>query len=220
MELSLAILSRSAKAIAMAKSIAAMPALIFTNPPMFIPLELESYSKDGQADVATNPVIVSGKSGDIKKEVTDNVAPKPWTWTVSGYIPGNVLAEYTNLYTPFVRFHTDMISLAFEEGMRLTFKDKDCKFYKDQVVIENLSIGMQADCANKTPFSMTLRQILTIDMSEAIIDKIEQMAQPDDGEITGAEVSKGTTNTVVIGNSTLKTLETGAVNLYNKYIKK
>lgn len=195
MELSLAILSRSARAIAMAKSIAAMPALVFTNPPMFIPLELETYSKDGAAEVASNPVIVTGKTGDVKKEITDNVAPKPWSWTLSGYIPGITALEQTNLFTPFVRFNTDMISFAFEEGMRLTYKDKDCKFYKNQVIIENLSIGMQADCANKTPFTMTLRQIVTIDMSETVLDKIQQMAQPSDGSITGAEVSKGSTNT-------------------------
>lgn len=204
MELQEALTQGNARALDMVRSIASLPALISVIPPFYIPIEVDSYSKDSQAEVATQPVIVPGK--EQKQLITDNVAPGAWTWNLSGYIPGNSF-EFTNLFTPFAIINRKMIEKAYEEGRQLTFKDRDCTL-KTNVVIESISIGMNAECLNKTPVTLTLRQINTTDIGLADLSAVEAAAVPEAGSIAGASADMGSSITTDV-TSNFKTLVQG-----------
>ena len=77
--------------------------------PFAIPLETQTHQQTGSADVSESLVITA--SG--KKNIADNVAPKSWTWSITGYIPGNAAVEPTNLYTPFAALNSWLIRNAF-----------------------------------------------------------------------------------------------------------
>ena len=201
-----ALILQNPKAVNMAKTLTEMPALMSTNPPFFIPLELTGYGKDGNAEIAERPVIVSGQAK--KKQVTDNVAPGTWEWTLEGYIPGLSAIELTNLYTPFVILNRALLETAFKNGTPITFKDRDCVIYKSEVVIKSLHLGMEAEVANKTPFTMTLKQIVTLNLANETLDTIEASAIPQEGLTAGNEAGMGSVATDQAGETMLyKTME-------------
>lgn len=155
--------------------------------PFAIPLETETHQQTGNAEVSESLVITA----EGKRNVADNVAPGAWTWNLSGYIPGNDALEITNLYTPFVALNSWLIRNAFQNGYVLIYKDIDAQIYR-RVVIKSLTISTKADCRNKTPFSMTLKEINVIDDFMADATKSERAAQPKAGSITGYTAVAGT----------------------------
>lgn len=221
MTLTAAVTSGSSAALDLVKSFLTMPALIgmteetegkaadllkkvnLAGIPFYIPLEIEQHSQDGQAEVSENLIIATGD--DAKKYLTDNVAPGPWSWSISGYIPGSAMIEKTNKFTPIVSLKRDIVKRAYKQGLRMIFKDVDCRFYKN-VVIESLSIETQADCRNKTPFSMTLKEIEVVQAAEANLSTTEAASTAAAGSAGGAAAEMGTTaaKAVPLGNSTLK----------------
>lgn len=155
--------------------------------PFAIPLETETHQQTGNAEVSESLVITA----EGKRNVADNVAPGAWTWNLSGYIPGNDALEITNLYTPFVALNSWLIRNAFQNGYVLIYKDIDAQIYR-RVVIKSLTISTKADCRNKTPFSMTLKEINVIDDFMADTTKSERAARPKAGSITGYTAVAGT----------------------------
>ena len=155
--------------------------------PFAIPLETETHQQTGNAEVSESLVITA----EGKRNVADNVAPGAWTWNLSGYIPGNDALEITNLYTPFVALNSWLIRNAFQNGYVLIYKDIDAQIYR-RVVIKSLTISTKADCRNKTPFSMTLKEINVIDDFMADTTKSERAARPKTGSITGYTAVAGT----------------------------
>ena len=181
------VISRDSKVLNMVKDLITNPTLISLNPPFVIPLEVEQYDKNGQAEVSQHPVIVPGTG--VKQYLNDNVAPQPYTWNLGGYIPGNPTVEKTNLYTPVVEFNTDMLWLAYERGALMTFKDINQKRYGN-VVIESLSVSYRNDCMNKRPFTMTLKEIKVIKASIAELTEDDKNALP-----KGNDTDAGATQT-------------------------
>ena len=171
-----AVISGSSAALEMVKTLLNTPTLIFTGKiggqsgfPYAVQLQTETHKMSGSASVSESLVIAANS----KKYVTDNVAPGAWTWTLSGYIPGNDLFEKTCLFTPFVTFHTELIKNWYKNGYILTYKDIDCQLYQ-RVVIQSLDIDTQATVKNKTPFSMVLKEINVFeeDKEESFVDKL------------------------------------------------
>lgn len=152
--------------------------------PFAIPLETESHQQSGQSEVSHSLVITKSN----KKNISDNVAPSAWTWQLSGYIPGSSI-EVTNLFTPIVKLNTDLIKMAWEKGYLLVYKDIDAHIYTD-VVIQSLTISTQADCRNKTPFSMTLTQINNLDLLGDLTDAAAN-AVPAAGGVSGTSIVMG-----------------------------
>lgn len=178
MELIKAIIAGQASALKMAESMISQPILISQEKPVWvIALNHVTHVQSGQAQVSELPMIVSGKG--VKQYQYDNVAPSPWTWQISGYIPGNSALEPTNLFTPIVQMNVDFLKKAYENGSRITFKDVDCRIY-DNCVIESLSIESKSDAKNQRPFTMTLKQIIEITGESADIDVVEQSATPEE----------------------------------------
>lgn len=157
------IIDGSKTALKMAETLVTTPMLINTDlkqgAKYAIPLMCETNQKSASAEVSDSLVI----STDAKKYVTDNVAPGSRSWSITGYIPGIKELEPTNKFQPFVRLHTDILWNWFSNGAILVFKDGDAHFYK-QVVIKDLKTSQQKDVANATPFSITLKEINTLQM--------------------------------------------------------
>lgn len=193
MQLTKAVINANANALSLVKTLIDNPTLISTTSPYFftISLEVESYRQYADADVAEN-VVISTES-DAKKYISDNVAPRAWTWEMSGYIPGLDAIEKTNLYTPIVATNRLFIRKAFEKGIRIRFKDMYNKVW-DNVVIQNLELSTEADCKNKQPFKMTLKRIDTLSQySSEVAELAAELAEVAVGSIAGAAASYGTT---------------------------
>lgn len=173
-------------ALVMAKSLIENPAIVSQTPPWSISLEVESYSKRGSAEVSQRPVIVPGTG--VKQYLNDNVAPSPKEWNLSGYIPGDNLVEQTCLFTPIVRANVDFLWLAFDLGSRIIFKDQDQRPYT--CVIESLEVSPNKECKNKMPFSMTLKEIKTIESTITELSEEQKNALP-----AKEDVGMGTTGT-------------------------
>ncbi len=191
MELGNAIIQGNARAASLAKSMVENPTLISTTSPYIftISLECDSYRQYSDADVAES-IVISTES-DAKKYISDNVAPRPWTWELSGFIPGLSSIEKTNLYTPIVATNRLFLRKVFEKGIRLRFKDMYNKVW-DNVVIQNLELSTEADCKNKQPFKMTLKRIDTLSTKSDAEELGIELAEIAAGSIAGAVASLGT----------------------------
>ena len=198
----------SKKAIQMVKSTINNPMLISLNPGWSILLEVESHSQTGQAEVSERAVIVPGTG--VKSYLNDNVAPGPWTWQLSGYIPGDAAVEPVNLFTPIVAMNRDFLRKAYKNGSRLIFKDCDQQVYEN-VVIQSLSIDTRGDCRNKAPFSMTLKEIVELKASISDMTTLESLS-----EAKNRIEEFGVTGTTSISTSTLYNPVKKALDLLSK----
>lgn len=198
MELSYALKLGSRRAAELVKSTVQNPMLISLSPAWAISLEAETITQSGAAEVSERAVIVPGSG--VKSVLNDNVAPGAWTWQISGWIPGDPLAEPTNLFTPVVMMNVCFLRKAFRNGSRIIFKDIDQMIYKN-CVIESLSIDTKPDCRNKKPFSMTLREIVEIKAAVSNKTDIEALSE---AKNTIEDKGITTTGTVNVGDSTFR----------------
>ncbi len=172
------------EAVQLTKSLLTNPTIVSTDPPFAFSLEVETYDKQGQAEVSQRPVIVPGSG--VKEFLNDNVSPQPITWNLSGYIMGDPMTEKVCFFTPAVYFNVDMLWKAFQMGSRLIYKDMNQQLFQN-CVIESLSTPFEKDCQNKRPFSMTLKEIKVIETSFADLTEVEKNAIP-----SGEDIEKST----------------------------
>ena len=172
------------EAVQLTKSLLTNPTIVSTDPPFAFSLEVETYDKQGQAEVSQRPVIVPGSG--VKEFLNDNVSPQPITWNLSGYIMGDPMTEKVCFFTPAVYFNVDMLWKAFQMGSRIMFKDMNQQPFPN-CVIESLSTPFEKDCQNKRPFSMTIKEIKVIETSFADLTEVEKNAIP-----SGEDIEKST----------------------------
>lgn len=200
------ILRGSPSALNYAKSLLSAPTLINTGfigrnkqgLPFAIALGAEEVSQQGNAQVSESVVITSNK----KVNIADNISPSSWEWNLQGYISGEDILEPTNFFTPFVRLYTNLLKTAFKNGYILIYKDIDAAIYT-QVVIKQLTIRTQPECRNKTPFSMTLKEINTLSVNENNQTLETSSAIPNPGGILGDAIDAGTTIAVTASTDIL-----------------
>lgn len=190
-KMSLSLIQGSQAALKLAKSLLTTPVLMnldITQGALFaIPLETEVHQQHITSEVSQSLLIT--KLG--KKNITDNIAPGAWGWTLSGYIPGVTALEPTALWTPMATLYRDFIKRAAQNGYVLTYKDADNNIYK-RVAIASLSIDTKADCKNKTPFSMELVEINVLDDISALSELAQNMWSQA-GTLGGAATNVGAT---------------------------
>ena len=124
-----------------------------------VPLQVETNQQSASAEVSESLII----STDAKKYVTDNVAPGSKSWRLTGYINGKPELEPTNKYMPFVRFNTDILWQWFDKGAVLIYKDGYAQIH-DNVVIKELQTSQIKESSGITPFSLTLKELNTMEM--------------------------------------------------------
>ena len=164
--ISLKIVTGNRKALALAKTMLTTPTLINIDPTQgaiyAIPLDVETDMEDAAAEVSESLVI----STDSKKFMSDNVAPGSKSWSLSGYLKGIPRLEPTNYFQPFVLLHKDILRNWFKNGAVLIYKDGDSRIHPN-VVIKNLKLVRQKECANAAPFSLGLKEINVMETSTA-----------------------------------------------------
>ena len=172
-----------------------------------IPLVCETNQKSASAEVSESLII--SMHTDTKVNMTDNVAPGSKSWNLSGYIPGIRELEPSNKMMPFVAFHAAVLWSWFDHGAVLVYKDGNAQIHK-QVVIKQLQTSQQKDCANATPFTMTLKEVNTmeLDMTGLVEDITSTLTQAKNsiaaiGSKFGAAKSMGSTTSAL---SKLKSL--------------
>lgn len=179
------IVSGSALALKFAKSILGMPSLTNEDPtqgPVFsVPLDIESHSQEGSAEVSESLIITDNK----KKFISDNISPGSWSWDISGFIPGSP-AEITNFYTPVVTKHLEILRTWYKMGTPLVYKDVDRTIYKN-VAIKRFNTTFMADTKNEQPFSMTLKEM---NIMNSAFDSISA-ATPALGTVLGKSLDAG-----------------------------
>lgn len=200
--LTLKITTGNKKALALAKTFITTPTLINYDPTQgamyAIPLSVETNQRRAAAEVSESLIIAS----DVKRYVSDNIAPGTKSWQLSGYIKGFPSIEPTNFFKPFVKLHTSILWNWFDSGAVLVFKDGDASVYT-KVVIKDLQTAQQKDSANATPFTMTLKEVKVMKTSlldlpdlvnkDRIINSIATI-----GSIQGAALGLGMTMTEVV----------------------
>lgn len=206
---SIALTQGSSGALKLAKTLLTTPTLINQGRiakgdqgmPFAIPLETEEHSQTGTAQVSESLIITKTQ----KVNVSDNIAPGAWTWSLSGYIPGIAALEPSNYFTPFVTLFTKLLQNAFKKGYILVFKDVDATIYK-RVVIQSLTVRTQADCKNKTPFSMTLKELNVMDLQTVERTEAQTSAMADLGSALGFSSMAGLTIATSAGIGALQSL--------------
>lgn len=207
MKITKSLISGSSSTLNLAKTLLSLPTIIGNEAPYIfsIPLEVDSYRQYADADVAES-VIISTET-DAKKYIADNVAPRSWTWELSGYIPGLKELEQTNFFTPIVATNRLFLRKSFEKGLRLTFKDMDCKVW-DNVVIQNIELSKNAECRNKQPFKMTLKKLDVLDSSLSLAkETAEELGSLAMGAAYGIAATLGTSVCTKIGTAALEKLK-------------
>ena len=202
------------KTLQLVKTMLTSPMLINTGKyqglPFSVALETNQHDMVGNAEVSESLVVAA----DQKVNIADNIAPGPWEWNLAGYIGGIDKLEPTNYFKPFVAINVEWIKRAFKGGYILTFKDNDNHVYS-KVVIKALKISTQADSKNKVPFSMTIKEINTMDTLDMVLSKTESAASLATGTIRGAAKNVGlTVGTALTGeglSSLITTLGAGAI---------
>lgn len=161
-----------------------------------IPLECETIQKSAQAEVSESLVI----SSEAKEYVSDNVAPGSKTWNLAGYITGSKEIEPSNILQIMTKMNADILWQWYERGAVLIFKDGNAQIYDSPgVVIKQLQTAQQKDSANAAPFTMTLKEINTMDMSllgigsgvTGILNRVKK-SLPKVGSVLGPVSSLGT----------------------------
>ncbi len=162
--LTLQIINGNRKALALAKTCITTPTLINLRPEQgalyAIPLEVETNQREASAEVSDSLVITS----EAKKHVSDNVAPGSKSWNLTGYISGMKSIEPTNYFKPFVQLFSDILWSWFDHGAVLVFRDGDARIF-EQVVIKSFKTSQQKDSQSAIPFTMTLKEIQTMQTS-------------------------------------------------------
>lgn len=198
--LTMQLIKGDSRAAQFVKSLSTNPAILRAAPFLYIPLEVETCTQHSDAEVSESLVITS----EGKKFVADNIAPGPWSWQLSGYIPGAEIGELTNYYTPGLRHNVELIKKIYREGQIFTFRDPDCWTYEN-VIIQSLDLDTQKDCKNKKPFTMTLKQIEVLNASNALITALQVASEPSPGTAAGLTTETGEVSTQAVPRDSFAT---------------
>jgi hypothetical protein len=131
-------------------------ATVSQDPAKMVTLQCESYKEGLECEVSQQLVVDMSKG---KQYISDNIAPKPRTWDMKGYIG---VALYETLASPLLQQSQEK-SLAWLKEMRLSramlaFKTKN----GGEIVgvgISSLIIDTDPLVQNRIPFTMTVREI-------------------------------------------------------------
>lgn len=195
------IITGNAQALMYAKSLLTDPMLTVKIGGVIFPisLQVETSQQNGSASVSEQLVVTS----EGKKFITDNVAPGPWSWTISGYISGAETIEPSSYFKPTVKFLSDIIKKAYKNGVPAIYKDLDCCLY-DNVLIQDLTLETRKDCKDRRPFSMTLKQIEVLKTTEGVLTRLEALSTSSEGSKMGNTTDLGQTTSTARAVSTFR----------------
>jgi hypothetical protein len=150
------VISLSSMGLAMAKRYLQYPSIAG------VTIEAESYKESLSADVSTNLVMALPEGKDF---TTDNIAPRPRTWQITGYIaPISEPSCLSPLIQPSLRIQKAKIEKAFFSRALVPFVTQDHEETL-MVTIPSCTFDRRGDVMNRIPISLTIQEIKKLNVS-------------------------------------------------------
>ena len=128
----------------------------------YVPISCDSLEESNEADVA-NTMIIAQNTG-LKSYMTDNVAPKPRTWDIHGYITALVpIIEDYLLVKPTLLTQRLLLNNAFKSRDTVPFKTDTGEIL--DVVIVRLKMKSLANAQNAYEITATVQEVDVLDTS-------------------------------------------------------
>lgn len=128
----------------------------------YVPISCDSLEENNEADVA-NTMIIAQNTG-LKSYMTDNVAPKPRTWDIHGYITALVpIVEDYLLVKPTLLTQRLLLNNAFKSRDTVPFKTDTGEIL--DVVIVRLKMKSLANAQNAYEVTATVQEVDVLDTS-------------------------------------------------------
>ena len=128
----------------------------------YVPISCDSLEENNEADVA-NTMIIAQNTG-LKSYMTDNVAPKPRTWDIHGYITALVpIIEDYLLVKPTLLTQRLLLNNAFKSRDTVPFKTDTGEIL--DVVIVRLKMKTLANAQNAYEITATVQEVDVLDTS-------------------------------------------------------
>ena len=128
----------------------------------YVPISCDSLEENNEADVA-NTMIIAQNTG-LKSYMTDNVAPKPRTWDIHGYITALVpIIEDYLLVKPTLLTQRLLLNNAFKSRDTVPFKTDTGEIL--DVVIVRLKMKSLANAQNAYEITATVQEVDVLDTS-------------------------------------------------------
>lgn len=128
----------------------------------YVPISCDSLEENNEADVA-NTMIIAQNTG-LKSYMTDNVAPKPRTWDIHGYITALVpIIEDYLLVKPTLLTQRLLLNNAFKSRDTVPFKTDTGEIL--DVVIVRLKMKSLANAQNAYEITATIQEVDVLDTS-------------------------------------------------------
>lgn len=128
----------------------------------YVPISCDSLEENNEADVA-NTMIIAQNTG-LKSYMTDNVAPKPRTWDIHGYITALVpIIEDYLLVKPTLLTQRLLLNNAFKSRDTVPFKTDTGEIL--DVVIVRLKMKSMANAQNAYEITATVQEVDVLDTS-------------------------------------------------------
>jgi hypothetical protein len=138
-----------------------------------IRLENSAYKVNAESAVSTQTLISINSDGTTNKQyITDNVAPGPRTWTISGWISSSEIMTAVFTATAIrgldstIRKQIDSLWNFFYSRGVGKFRDKDGKLWP-YVVVASIDLDADPLTENKVPINITIKEINTISLSDS-----------------------------------------------------
>lgn len=171
-----AVISLSSPALAIVKQYFQRPVLAG------VTIEAESYDDTLTAEASTSLVMALNQG---KAFVSDNIAPKPRTWQITGYL-APLVQEYSCLspaIQPTLRQQENKLKAAFYSRTLVPFITKN---HEESLMVEILSCSFKprAEIMNRIPISLTLQEISMLQ-----VELIDVSAIPGASAALGTQVA-------------------------------
>ena len=128
----------------------------------YVPISCDSLEENNEADVA-NTMIIAQNTG-LKSYMTDNVAPKPRTWDIHGYITALVpIIEDYLLVKPTLLTQRLLLNNACKSRDTVPFKTDTGEIL--DVVIVRLKMKSLANAQNAYEITATVQEVDVLDTS-------------------------------------------------------
>ena len=166
----------------------------------YVPIQTEQLSMRRTVDVGTTMLIA--QTNQKKEYITDNAAPRPRTWTISGYISSLApAAENGLMIKPTVQTQQAILDAAADSRQPVKFKTDTGEVV--DVMIQDLQIGVTAKGPGVRTVSATMIEVKVLENSFVVgasraLDKIGLKSIP---VRAIANLGKGTLLTSGVVNS-------------------
>lgn len=133
----------------------------------YIPIATDSIEDDNEADIANSMIIAQPTR--VKTYLTDNVAPKPRTWTLHGYISALLpIVEDYLLIKPTLLVQKIILLTAFKSRDTVPFKTDTGEIV--DVVIKKLKIKSLANAQNAYEIDVIVQEVELLTTTTVIGD--------------------------------------------------